>query len=191
MADNKSTFQTYIKPTVVLMTIALIVSALIVVAYNLTYVDTTGVITPKLQAGCENVLGAGEYTMLTETAEDGSLKQIAYEGTTSVIVDDKGQCAIEVFANGYSKNGVHLLVGFDKDGVVSGVSVISLTETQGLGTRVNTPDFLGQFVGANDSENISFDVLSGASRSSNGVKNGVAAALKAYNENKEAIFSGK
>lgn len=50
-------------------------------------------------------------------------------------------------------------------------------------------DFRKQFYGKTEPTE-SFDAISGATFSSNGMKHAVDTALKVYNENKEAIIGG-
>ena len=65
---------------------------------------------------------------------------------TSVLWDGEN-AAFEITADGYSTGGLHVLVGVGSNGAVSGVSIMTIGETPGLGTKVQNPDFLGQFKG--------------------------------------------
>ena len=166
-------------PPAVLMIICGIVCALLVVAYNLTYVDTTGVLTDELKSGCEAVLGEGEYEMLSE---------LSVEGVTSIIVDkEKGTCAFEIVADGYNKGGLHVLVGIGTDGAVAGISFVSISETPGLGTKVQDSKYLKQFIGQSTAE-IEADNVTGATYSSKGMKKAVALAVQTYQDERGAIF---
>lgn len=82
---------------------------------------------------------------------------------------------------------IDISVGIKVDGTVSGVEILSISETAGLGMRANTPEFKAQFAGkcvekfayskngaAADNE---IDALSGATITSNAMTNGVNAAL--------------
>ena len=79
------------------------------------------------------------------------------------------------------------MVGVDNDGNVSGISIISHTETAGLGAvaAASTPageNFRGQFVGASGSVAVSkdggqMDAITGATITSRAVCAGVSAAL--------------
>ena len=56
-----------IMPPLVLTLICVITSALLVAAYNITYVDTTGVITDELASGLTEIYGGSDgFDMLTE-----------------------------------------------------------------------------------------------------------------------------
>ena len=132
-------------PPLVLTLICAISVALLVIAYNATYVDTTGVIT--------------------------------------VIADENGNVSFEVTADGYSKGGLHLLIGFDSSGAVCGISVLTIGETPGLGTKVQDPDYLAGYKGINTPD-FETHVITGATFSSKGMKSAVTAAVNAYDSMK-------
>lgn len=174
-----------IMPPLVLTVICTLISALLIVVYNATYVDTTGVITDSLKKGLEEIYdGSGEYTMLKN--DDGSV--LTYEGVTSVIVDDQKNVYFEIITDGYAKNGIHILVGVSDDGV-TGVSFIELGETPGLGSKVkDDSNFIKQFIGVNSDE-YEFTAITGATFSSKGMKSAVKTALDTYKQHKEEIIN--
>ncbi|MCM1523766.1 MAG: FMN-binding protein [Ruminococcus sp.] len=164
-----------ILPSLVLTLVCTVSCVLLAAAYNATYVDNTGVITEKLSEGLSELYGsADDFRMLMN--DDGTVKQ--YEGVTSVIANGE-KTAFEITADGYSKGGLHLLVGFDESGSVCGISVLTVGETPGLGTKVAEKDFLDKFKGISDSD-FQVDNITGASYSSKGMKNAVKTALSAY-----------
>ena len=173
-----------IMPPLVLTLICVITSALLVAAYNTTYVDTTGVITDELASGLEIYGGSDGFDMLMN--DDGTVK--TYDGVTSVITNGSGT-AFEITADGYSKGGLHLLIGFDESGSICGISVISIGETPGLGTKVQNKDFLDKFKGIS-SEDYQVDNITGATYSSKGMKAAVNTALEAYSQMKGESENG-
>lgn len=101
----------------------------------------------------------------------------AVEGLFSAGEDAFG---VLVAPRGYG-GPMRMVVGVDRDGKVTGVSIVTQNETPGLGTKVMTePGFLDQFRGWNaediDAAAGGFDAISGATKSSNGVRSGVLAA---------------
>jgi Na+-translocating ferredoxin:NAD+ oxidoreductase subunit G len=93
---------------------------------------------------------------------------------------------VRVAPRGYS-GPVTMVVGLDRDGSVLGVSIITMNETPGLGTKIVTQDgWIEQFVGWQgadiDTSAREFDAIAGATRSSNAVRNGVLAAGYVYFE---------
>ena len=175
-----------IMPPLVLTIICVISSALLVLAYNLTYVDTTGIITDKLSSGLTELYGsADDFSMLLN--DDGTVK--TYDGVTSVIADSKGHTAFEITADGYSKGGLHLLIGFDENGAVCGISILTIGETPGLGTKVQDSSYLDKFKGIT-SPDFQVDGITGATYSSKGMTGAVKTAVNAYSELKEEQGNG-
>lgn len=137
-----------IKPSLVLMLICLIACGLLVAAYNKTYVDNTGVITEKLSDGLQAIYGTADGFEMVKNSEGNVL---TYDGITSIITDKNNNAAFEITADGYSKGGLHVLVGLDSDGKIKGVSILDIGETPGLGTKVQDKTFLEQFNGVESS----------------------------------------
>ena len=137
-------FKEKIKPPLVLTLICLITCGLLVAAYEATYVDNTGIITEKLRTGLTEVYGKFEdFEILLN--DDGTVR--TYDGVTSILSDGK-YTAFEIYSDGYSKGGLHVLVGLSETGTVQGVSIMTIGETPGLGTKINDKAFLDKFIGA-------------------------------------------
>lgn len=91
---------------------------------------------------------------------------------------------LRVAPRGYG-GPIQMVVGLDRDGLVTGVKVISMNETPGLGTRiVDEPEFLEGFVGVDslnaEDEIRQLDAITGATKSSRGARHGVEAACAVY-----------
>ena len=106
-------------------------------------------------------------------------------------VDASGN-TVGYVVNASSKDGfdgeISLSVGVNAEGAVEGISFTQLTETAGMGMRVQEPEFKDQFAGRNVSRFVlnkaggstsddEIDSVSGASISSGAVVNAVNAAL--------------
>jgi len=79
------------------------------------------------------------------------------------------------------------MVGFDMNKTVTGVSVLSHSETPGLGANAANSGFLGQFIGTADAGNLavakdggSVDAVTAATISSRAVTNAVNSAADHY-----------
>ena len=171
-----------VKPTIVLTVICVIASLLLVFSYELTKDRIAEQKSLKFSQSVEALFGKTESKVL-------QLK-CGYDEIETIAVTPDKKTVIQVCTDGYSKDGINILVGFDEKGSITGIEFVSLGETPGLGSKVrDEADFRKQFYGlAAPSE--SFDAISGATFSSNGMKHAVNTALKAYNENKEAILGG-
>lgn len=175
-----------IMPPLVLTIIAAIVCGLLVFAYNLTYVDTTGQLTDEMKSSAQVIYPDGDFKLLT-TEEDGKTVGLTFGNVKNVIKENKsGDIILEVIGSGYEADSLDVLVGFDADGKIKGVTYIACNDTKGIGTRTNDPDFLKKFADATkESEVKAVDGLSGATLSSNGLKSAINEAMKVYNEHKE------
>lgn len=137
-----------IKPVIVLSAICTLVCALLIVTYNLTYVDTSGVITDKLKNACTSIDGGSDYELITDRASVGLDKE-EYEEVTKIVKNkESGIYLYEVVVSGYADDGIDVVVGIDEKGAVKGISVVALQETPGLGTKINDKAFLDKFIGA-------------------------------------------
>jgi electron transport complex protein RnfG len=111
--------------------------------------------------------------------------------------DDSGAIVgvgVLVAPRGYG-GPVNMAVGVDRDGIVTGVSIVSHKETPGLGSKIVTEEsFLAQFEGWDsgdvDSSDQGFDAISGATKSSNGARSGVQAAERVYLAWPECVGGG-
>ncbi|NLK64727.1 MAG: FMN-binding protein [Tissierellia bacterium] len=80
---------------------------------------------------------------------------------------------------------MELYVGFSPDGKITGTSVLSHSETEGLGSRTAEPGFMNQFIGKDASGEISesdYDAISGATYSSKSFLSAVNNAIAVYTE---------
>ena len=180
-----------IKPALVLALITVFISALLIVAHNLTYVDTSGIITEKLREKCVLLMGEGEYSMMTEDDWNSSFSYEKPEEITRVIKKNDGTIAYEIVVTGYSKNGLDLLIAMNSDGSIKGITVVGITETPGLGTKVNDSAFLDKFSGKKESVSIvktspkndsEIEAVTSATYSSKGVAKAVNIAISTYSE---------
>lgn len=171
-----------IKPTLVLTLICIIVSTLLVFANAITKDKIVQAEQEALNSSLVSVLGDGTNPKASSYTSDDTT-------VNGIYTDDKNQVAFEMTVDGYSKGGLYLLVGINENGEVSGVSIITIKETKGLGTKVQDDSFISQFIGATNTD-YPFEKITGATFSSNGMKSAVDTALTIYNEHKEEILNG-
>jgi len=76
---------------------------------------------------------------------------------------------------------IRMAVGVDRNGKVTSVTIVSMNETPGLGSKiVDDKTFLPRFGGLTSAEEArKVDTITGATKSSRGVRKGVEAALAA------------
>lgn len=182
-----------IKPILIPAIIIALISGLIIVVYNLTYVDTSTVVTDKQLAAVTKIYGEGDYAVIPVSEYPEALKngdECNIPELTKIIKKSDGSIAFDMVVKGY-KNGFDIMVGV-KGGAVSGVAIVSVgEETPGLGTNTNNPEWLANFNGktgevaivknkTNPADN-EVNAVTSATFSSKGVAKAVNLALKAYN----------
>ena len=132
----------------------------------------------KTQQAIEAVLPGGYDEQITEYADETGLVSKVYAGANGY--------AFEVLPSGFD-NTITMMVGVDTEGKVLGISVVSHTETAGLGavaaaTTSAGEAFRGQFVGMSGSVSVTkdggaVDAITGATITSRAVCSGINAAL--------------
>jgi len=101
--------------------------------------------------------------------------------------------AYSAAAKGYH-DLIEVMVGVDPEGKLTGISIMTHTETPGLGARIVEPEFTDQFAGLDldttklSAEGGKVDTLSGATFSTVGVITAVGAALEQFPQIKKETF---
>ena len=117
-----------------------------------------------------------EYTELDRLESDGERVEAVYR-----VAEDGSTVGYSVLVLSPGFGGdVQLMVAATADKTVIGVKIVSMSETPGLGTRVDDADYLSQYAGLTAGLSASeVDMISGATKSSKAVLNGVVDALAA------------
>jgi len=101
--------------------------------------------------------------------------------------------AYSASAKGYH-DLIEVMVGVDPEGKLTGISIMTHTETPGLGARIVEPEFTDQFAGLDlettklSAEGGKVDALSGATFSTVGVITAVGDALEQFPQIKKETF---
>lgn len=125
-------------------------------------------------------------------AADQAIKDLGIKATIDEVCEveggEAGYVVTTTDSEGYGGN-IQITVGITSDGTVSGISILSISETAGLGMKATEPAFYTQYEGkqaekfavskdGGDGEPI--DALSGATITSRAVTGAVNAALGYY-----------
>ena len=177
----------------ILMVICAIVAALLGVVNGVTADKIKAIQEQKLQASLEVVFPGAQFEKIPVTEELTALagSADAESGLEAIYSASTGGYAVEVTPTGFG-GAIDMIVGIDAEGNVTGISVISHTETAGIGTKIaadkpnkNGVGVLSQFVGRGASEGNLFtvnsgsnqvDAISGATVTTKAVTRGVNAA---------------
>lgn len=168
----------YLIPTITLFIICLVATALL----GLTN-DVTAPIISKLAVETEI---NSRKEVFPDAAEFGEAE---IKGESSIVpaLDENGNTIGYVVVNvakGYGGD-VSVMTGVDTDGKVTGISILSHSETAGLGAKATTEDFRSQFIGLVNGITVSkdkagdnsIDAITGATITSRAVVNAVNEAI--------------
>ena len=174
---TESTVMYVLRLALTLLAITAVVAAALAGVNSITAPAIAELTAQKTQQAIELVLPGGGEEVTDFPAVD--LVSTVYAG-------DAGY-AVEVTPGGFD-NTITMMVGVDTEGKVLGISIISHTETAGLGAvaAAGTPAgeaFRGQFVGQSGSVSVTkdggaMDAITGATITSRAICVGVNAALE-------------
>jgi len=184
MADKKQIPSTLATMALVLTLIALIAAALLSLVYVATKEPIAQAEKAKQEKALASVLPAFDNDLL-ESLEKGKT-----DPELSVYTAEKNGQTIAFAVETYSNSGygglVRLMLGYDLEGKIYGMSVLAQSETPGLGVNMTKAKFQQQFIGKS-SENFTFkvkkdggdvDALTAATISSRAVCDAVSRANK-------------
>ena len=128
----------------------------------------------KTAASMEQVLPADSYTPLDYSGSQTEVAAVYQAGDQGYVV--------EVTPAGFGGT-IDMVVGVKTDGTVSGVAIISMSETSGLGANASKDSFRSQFTGKSGELAVTkdggdIDALTGATITSRAVTRGVNTALQ-------------
>lgn len=169
-------------PTIALFIICLVSTALLGLANSVT--------APKIEqlAIQTEIESRSEVLDSAETFEEKSDNGINYV----VGLDKNGNKVGMVFTTTAKSYGGDMIVmtGVDMEGKITGVKLLQITDTPGLGMNADKPEFKNKFIGMSDeikilknsanAANNEIDALSGATISSNAVAEAVNKALDSF-----------
>ena len=175
---TESTFKFVFRLGVTLFLIAAVVAGILAAVNSITEPIITKLNEEKTQKAIEAVLPGGYETEIAEFTDETGLVSKVYQGENGY--------AVEVKPSGFD-NTITMMVGVDFEGKVLGISVVSHTETAGLGavSAANTTAgeaFRSQFIGQSGAVSVkkdggAMDAITGATITSRAICTGVNAAL--------------
>lgn len=177
MTKQKGNAAYILRLTLTLFFISAIVAGLLALV-NFVTADTIAEKTAeKAESAMRQVLEAERYEPMD--VPEGSAVTAAFRA------GDKGY-VVRVAPNGFG-GAIDMMIGIDADGAVTGVAIVSQSETASLGANCTREDFRQQFIGATDELSVSkdggtVDALTGATVTSRAVTEGVNTALEFVQE---------
>ena len=169
--------------------IALVVAALLGVVDMVTHDKIDAINVEKTNQALAAVAPEGAEFTPVELSDAAVSAAAAYGTLDSMYEMSTGGYAMKIVASG-SQGSIEMIVGVDANKALTGVSVVSHSETGGIGTKVvnNDPNSAGtpvldQFIGMSGSGSLvvgkTVTPISGATVTSKGITAGCNAALAA------------
>ncbi len=168
--------------TIVLVAITAVTALLLGFVYELTKDQIAESNREKLDTAMLEVMPDADHFDLVEDLELSDPVTSIYRAISGE--SEVGYCVLAA-PKGFGGE-IELAIGINSDLTVNDLRIISMSETPGLGTKTNDPVFLKQYIGKSGELKLyksggSGDIaaISGATRSSTAITNGVNAAIAA------------
>lgn len=179
MSKTKSNAMTdFVAPIAVLVIICVVMSALLAL---------TNSATAPIIAEAERK--ANEEARLEVLPSADSFEKVEADGLPAAVKEvykaaNGAGYTFSLTTQGYGgKNTLKMAVGIDGEGKITGVKVLSHSETAGLGSKITSDEnFYGQFPGLDAAGAANADTISGATFSSNYYKAAIADAFTAFEQ---------
>ncbi len=193
--------QKILKNTLILTAITLLSGLLLGFVYEITKDPIAASREKRKQEAYQTVLEEADsfeaFEAFEEKEADEILKNAGISGcyvNEAAIALDGGQNVIGSVVTATSKEGyggeIKVAVGITADGTVTGIELLSISETAGLGMNAQEPEFKEQFQDVNTDrfevvkgdggKDGKIDALSGATITTDAVTNAVNAAVSYY-----------
>lgn len=193
-SSSKSQRNELLRLAITLCLIASLTSALVALVNSVTAPVIAKRSAEKTAQSLKEVMPLSERFEEVETeltsviSSDG--KEVSVDGIWQAYVgqDSVGYC-VKVSPKGYG-GAIETIVGISADGDIIGTKIVSMSETSGIGTKINDEEFLSQFEGKSGSitgvtsspSKDQIQTVSGATKSSKAFLRGVNAALTAVSQ---------
>lgn len=172
-------------PAVSLLLICVVVTALLGVTNQVT--------APQIEKLAQETQEAAKKEVLPNAASFSEEKQVEKDGVMQPYFEGLSEdgsvqgFVFQIAAKGYGGD-ISVMVGVHTDGTVAGVSILSISETAGLGMNAKNESFLQQFIGKsgeigvqkNGASDTEIQALTGATITSKAMASAVNQALALY-----------
>ncbi len=167
-----NTMNEFVKPTLVLAVICLVITVLLSVCHEITQ--------PIILEGERKAAEEARTQVLTEADAFEQIEGEFPEGVQEVYAAANGSgYTVTVTSKGYASDPLKVMIGLKADGTIERIKMLANNETPGLGSKVSNEDFTSQFEGMDESMN-GFQAIGGATLSSNAMKRAMETAFQVY-----------
>ncbi len=175
-----------IRPTAVLVIVCAVISGLLALTYNLAGVaalENAGYTEEELAEYAAAALPEADRLEQAEVQSEEKALQSAYRAANGAGI------ALVLEVRGYDSTPMEIMYGFDADGVLQGICVISDNETPGIGKDViENQEYLSQYPGKTADTIGEVDTIANATKTSRGIRDGAETAFSLFTELKEEVL---
>ncbi len=178
----KENVRSIIKTGAILLVIGFVCTLLLSLCNNMTKDRIASLAANAEQQAMASTLPMADKFVKLQYDSDGVVTAV-YEGKNAE-KEVVGYC-VKAEPVGYG-GAISMIVGIDADGKVTGVDIVSMSETPGLGAKANEPQFTNGFIGKGAGVKVrksgapaddEISAISGATVTSKAVTSGVNAAI--------------
>ena len=157
-------------PVIILLAICFVVTYAMSAVYNIT--------AERVEQSKINMANEARFLVLPQADSFSAIEADFTQGITEAYRADNGEGFVFASASQGFNGYVTFIIGISPEGEVVGINMFDHNETPGLGTKVGDTNFLEAFLGNTDETKL--DGVSGATLTSNALRNAVAQAKAAY-----------
>lgn len=168
----------YLKIVLCLFLICSVCAALLGLTYTLTEAPIAENERQAIQRSLTSVFGEGMVFESTAVPQGQNAEAVYLAKNGEGLTVGYG---IRVLSRGFSDD-IDIIVGFDTAGQIVRVQILALSETAGVGSLINEPDYLSQYEGKSGQLTLKQDIdaISGATKSSRALIDGVNLAQACF-----------
>ena len=197
-AKSKMDVKSIVKAIAAIFVITLVMGAALGVVYNVTKDPIAETNEKAKQEAYETVYPTADRVVVSDELDYTALNDLLHQFTSEDITLDEFGMAVDASNNalgyvitvtnstGYGGD-IQMMIGIDFNGIIQGISFLTLNETVGFGMEAQNEEFINQFVGK-DVDSFSYtktgstspseiDAISGATITTSAVVNSVNAVV--------------
>ena len=164
---------------IVLAIICLVIAALLGLVNSVTEGPIAANTAKTVQDSLKVVLPADNYDEVEYSGTEVNVIAVYKAGEDGYVVEVNSP-------NGFG-GALDMMTGIDNDGAITGIAIISHSETSGLGSKATDPEWQAQFVGITDTVTVTKDggqinAITGSTITSRAVCDGVNMARSVVEE---------
>ena len=159
----------------------ILVLALICLAISAALAFTDSITRPIIKSAADERANEAKYQIIPDATGFELLELAGLPDSVTEVhksTNDVGYIFMITAPGGYG-GSIEMICGIDPDGKIISAATLAHSETKGLGTKIDEPDYANQYIGQ-DSALSGISAIAGATISSNAYYDGIKSAFAAF-----------